>query len=181
MKLSLREQVTAAIFAGIIAVFSQIIIPLGIVPLSLQTFIVGLTVTLLGRKTGTWAIVIYLLLGLIGLPVYAGAGSGLGALLGPTGGYLIGFLFTGLVLGTILKKFPATYFWVILANLIGFIVTLLFGSIWLKYAADLTWPAAISGGFISFLLPEIIKAVASGTLGVLLLHRLPEKFLQVEK
>ncbi len=181
MKLSLREQVIAAIFAGIIAAFSQIIIPLGVVPLSLQTFIVGLTVTLLGRKTGTWAIIIYLLLGLIGLPVYAGAGSGIGSVLGPTGGYLVGFIFTGLILGTLLKKGPTTYVWVITANLIGFIVTLFFGSIWLKYAADLTWSAAIAGGFISFLIPEIIKAIASGTLGVLLLRRLPEKFLLTDK
>lgn len=181
MKLTLREQLLAAIFAGIIAVLSQITIPLGLVPLSLQTFIVGLTVTLLGRKTGTWAIVIYLLLGLIGLPVYAGAGSGIGALLGPTGGYLIGFLFTGLVLGTLLEKVPTTYFWVIFANLIGFVVTLLFGSIWLKYAADLTWVAAFTGGFASFLLPEIIKAVASGLLGVFLLRRLPKKLFLVEK
>ncbi|MCD5002183.1 biotin transporter BioY [Enterococcus saccharolyticus] len=177
MKLSLREQLTAAIFAGVIAVFSQIIIPLGPVPLSLQTFIVGLTVTLLGRKTGTWAIIIYLLLGLIGLPVYAGAGSGIGAVLGPTGGYLVGFLFTGLLLGTLLKKVPLTFFWVILANLISFIVTLLFGSIWLKIANDLTWTAAMLGGFLHFLLPEIIKAIAAGTIGVLLLRRLPEKFL----
>ncbi len=67
MKLSLKEQITAAIFAGIIAVFSQIVIPIGVVPFSMQTFIVGLTVTILGRKVGTWAIIIYLLLGLIGL------------------------------------------------------------------------------------------------------------------
>ena len=86
MKLTLREQLIAAIFAGIIGIFSQIIIPLGIIPLSLQTFIVGLTVTLLGRKIGTWSIICYLLLGLMGIPVFAGAKAGFGALLGPTGG-----------------------------------------------------------------------------------------------
>jgi len=139
------------------------------------------TVTLLGRKIGTWSIAIYLLLGLIGLPVYAGGSSGLGAILGPTGGYLMGFLFTGLVLGTLLKKVPNTYFWVISANLFGFMVTLLFGSIWLKFASDLSWTAAITGGFLRFLFPEIIKAVASGALSVLLLHRLPEKFSLVQK
>lgn len=177
MKLSLREQLIAAIFAGIISIISQITIPLGLVPLSLQTFIVGLTVTLLGRKVGTWAIIIYLLLGLIGLPVYAGGGSGIASLLGPTGGYLVGFLFTGLVLGTLLEKVPTTLFWIVLANLIGFIVTLLFGSVWLKFAADMTWSAALLSGFVGFLLPEVIKAVFSGIIGLVLLQRLPQKFL----
>lgn len=177
MKLSLKEQITAAIFAGIIAVFSQIVIPIGVVPFSMQTFIVGLTVTVLGRKVGTWAIMIYLLLGLIGLPVYAGFGSGIASILGPTGGYLVGFIFTGVVLGTLLKKLPTTYFWVILANLIGFIITLLFGSIWLKFSADMTWAAALSVGFITFLILEMIKAIVAGTIGVFLIQRLPEKFL----
>jgi len=54
---------------------------------------------------------------------------------------------------------------------------LLFGSIWLKFATDMTWAAALSGGFITFLIPEIIKAVVAGTLGIFLIQRLPAKFL----
>jgi Uncharacterized conserved protein len=178
MKLTLREQLIAAIFAAIIGIFSQIIIPLGLIPLSLQTFIVGLTVTLLGKKVGTWSIICYLLLGLMGLPVFAGAKSGFGALLGPTGGYLLGFLITGLLLGSLLTLRPKTVTWVTLANLISFLVTLLFGSIWLKFAADLTWTAAFSGGFLSFLLPEVIKAIGAGLIGSFLLQQLPDKWLQ---
>jgi len=177
MKLSLREQLTAAIFAGIISIFSQIIIPLGIVPLSLQTFIVGVTASLLGRKVGTWSVVVYFLLGLIGLPVFAGGSSGLAALLGPTGGYLIGFLFTPWAISSLIKLLGENYPGVITANLTGFLVTLAFGSLWLKFAADLTWTAAFSTGFIGFLVPEVIKAVASGWVSLLLIRHIPERFL----
>ena len=95
----------------IIAVLSQFTIPLGIVPLTGQTFAIGLTATVLGKRTGTYAILIYFLLGLIGLPVYAGMSSGFGVLFGPTGGYLIGFIFNGLLTGYILEKTTVYYSW----------------------------------------------------------------------
>ncbi|GMA45199.1 hypothetical protein GCM10025853_26560 [Tetragenococcus halophilus subsp. halophilus DSM 20339] len=110
MKLTLHQQLMAATFAGIIAIFSQIIIPVGVVPWSLQTFIIGLSVTLLGRRVGTWSVLIYFLLGLIGLPVFAGGASGVAALFGPTGGYLIGFIFTSLIIGTIMKYRKYNFF-----------------------------------------------------------------------
>ena len=100
MKIPLREQIYAAFFAIIIAGLSQLTIPLGLIPLTGQTFAVGLAVTFLGMRTGTMSILIYLLLGLIGLPVFAGGASGIGVLFGPTGGYLIGFTFNGLLTET---------------------------------------------------------------------------------
>ncbi len=176
MRLSLREQLMAAMFAGLIAIAAQITIPLGFVPLSLQTMMIGLTATLLGRKVGTWSLVIYLLLGLIGLPVFAGASSGLGVLFGPTGGFLIGFLFTNLLIGTLLPRSSWTYHLVILINFSGFLLSLFIGSIWLKFAADLTFIQAFASGFVPFILPEAIKAVIVGTLAIALKKRLPKEF-----
>lgn len=181
MQLPLQEQIKAAIFAAMIAILAQIVIPLGVVPISLQTFAVGLTVTILGRKTGFWALLIYLLLGLIGLPVFAGGKSGIGVLFGPTGGYLIGFLVAAFVIGTLIQHLPFNYFGVTLANLVGFILSLFFGTVWLKFAAGLPWPAAITGGFLSFVFPEIIKAIAAGVLGVLILRHLPKRFISFSK
>lgn len=179
MKISLRQQLVAAIFAAIISILSQITLPLGLIPLSLQTFIIGVTATLLGRKVGSWAVLIYFLLGMIGLPVFAAGGSGIASLLGPTGGYLIGFIFTPWVIGSLIKILGDHYTGVITANLAGFLVTLAFGSLWLKFAAQLSWTAAFSSGFLAFLLPELIKAVASGWISVLLMRHLPQKFLSV--
>ncbi|MHC5269169.1 biotin transporter BioY [Enterococcus sp. LJL98] len=177
MRFVLREQLLAAMFAGIIAVGAQIIIPLGFVPLSLQTFTIGLTATLLGRRTGTWAISIYLLLGLVGLPVFAGGKSGFGVLFGPTGGYLIGFIFASILIGSLRKNW--TYFSVIGINLIGFLLALTIGAIWLSFVADLTFVQGFNSGFLPFLLPEVLKAIGVGFLAVLIKKRLPEKFFHL--
>lgn len=175
----LQQQLIAAIFAAIIAVVAQITIPLPIVPLTLQTFIVGLTATILGRKVGTWAIVIYLVLGAIGLPVFAGGSAGIGALFGPTGGYLWGFIVCGLTIGSLIQLKPNHLPWAILANMIGFVLTLIIGSIWLKFATGMPISQALMVGGVNFLLPDLIKATCAGILGVIISQRLPKKFLQL--
>lgn len=173
MNHSLRSMILAAEFAAIIAILSQLTIPLGIIPLTGQTLAVGLAATILGRKTGTNAILIYLLLGLIGLPVFAGMSSGFSVLFGPTGGYLIGFIVNGLVTGGILERAGFTYKWALFANLIGAVLTLLFGTIWLKLSGSMSWSGAFQGGFLPFLAPGAIKAIAAAYLGILLRQRLP--------
>ncbi|MCD1025531.1 biotin transporter BioY [Enterococcus montenegrensis] len=181
MRISLREQLLAAIFAGIISILSQVTIPLGLIPLTLQTFIIGLTVTILGTKTGTWAITIYLILGLIGVPVFAGGSAGFGVLFGPTGGFLIGFIFNGLVTGSILEATQKNYFWAVIANIVGAMVTLFFGTAWLKFGTGMEFLAALKTGFIPFILPGIIKAVACGVLGIFILRRLPQRYFASSK
>lgn len=175
----LQQQLIAAIFAAIIAVVAQMTIPLPLVPLTLQTFIVGLTATILGRKVGTWAIIIYLVLGAIGLPVFAGGSAGIGALFGPTGGYLWGFIACALTIGTLIKLKPNHLPWAILANLIGFLLTLVIGSIWLKFATGMPFNQALMVGGINFLIPDAIKAVCSGILGILISQRMPKRFLSL--
>ena len=95
--------VYTGIFAVLLAICSWISIPT-MIPFTLQTFGVFLTVLLLGGKQGPIAILIYLLLGAVGIPVFSNFGAGLGYLLGNTGGYAIGFLFVGLC-GWIFEKF----------------------------------------------------------------------------
>ena len=177
MKISLKEQLLAAIFAAVIAVFSQITIPIGLVPFSLQTFIVGLIVALLNRKIGTIAIFIYILLGLIGFPVFAGGGSGIAALIGPTGGFLIGFLPMAWLIGTLLKKVPFTFFWTIAIELSGFLLVLLFGTFWLKLIGQLTWPQSFANGFYPFVLIECLKAISCGLIVIPIKNRLPQRIL----
>ena len=88
-----QELARAALFAALIAICSWISIPTA-VPFTLQTFAVFLALGVLGGKLGTLSVAVYLLLGAVGLPVFAGFQGGLGALLGATGGYLAGFLLT---------------------------------------------------------------------------------------
>lgn len=179
MRLMLREQLLAAMFAGMIAVGAQIIIPLGFIPLSLQTFTIGLTASLLGRRIGTWAIGLYILLGMIGLPVFAGGKSGFGVIFGPTGGYLLGFIFASLLIGTLLKNRTWSYLSVICVNLIGFLLALAIGAAWLTFVADLSFLQGLNSGFLPFLLPEVLKATGVGILAVLIKKRLPDKFFHL--
>lgn len=177
MNTSLKSLILAAEFAAIIAIFSQFTIPLGIIPLTGQTLAVGFTVTILGRRVGTQAILIYLLLGFIGLPVFAGMKAGIGVLFGATGGYLVGFILTGLITGTILEKTTFNFSWAIIANLAGAIAPLIFGSIWLKFFSGSTWSAAFFGGFLPFILPGVLKAIAAAYIGISVRKRIKFSFL----
>lgn len=173
MKLSSREIVLAGLFAAVISVLAQFTIPFGPIPLTLQTFAVGFVVTLLGKKTGTIAVLVYLLMGMIGLPVLAGGAAGIANYFGPTGGFLVGFIFQAYFTGWMIEKFGFNYFWSLFANIIGAFITLIFGSLWLKFGGSLAWDAAFSAGMIPFILPGIIKAIAASYLGVLIGRRLP--------
>ena len=93
---SIRSLCQIALFAAIIAVCSQIQIPLT-VPFTMQTFAVFSALAILGGKNGTISILIYIALGAIGIPVFAGFSGGIGVLFGTTGGYILGFLFSGLL------------------------------------------------------------------------------------
>ena len=109
MKFEIKELLVLALMTAVMAVLSPISIPVGPVPISLGTFAVCLTVAVLGRKMGTISYLIYLLLGLIGLPVFSNYGAGLGKLVGPTGGYLFGMLFLSIVGGFGLDHFPGLF------------------------------------------------------------------------
>lgn len=176
MKLSLRSLIIAAEFAVIIAVFSQITIPLSLIPLTGQTFAVGLAATILPKKEAFYATIIYLLLGIIGLPVFAGMTSGIGIVLGPTGGFLVGFILNSFITSWLLEKTAYTSFWAVMANIAGALATLLIGTIWLKFFAQLSWIEAFNGGFIPFLFPGLIKALLAAYIGLLIRKRL-KKFL----
>lgn len=95
--------VYCGIFVALIAVCSWISIPTAI-PFTLQTFAVCLASALLGTKRGTITVIVYILLGLVGVPVFSGFKSGPAALLGVTGGYIIGFIFTAIIVGLITEK-----------------------------------------------------------------------------
>ena len=128
--LTTKEMILTALFAAIITICAWISIPIGAVPITLHTFAVFCAINLLGGKNGTLSFIVYLLLGIIGLPVFAGFKSGIAVVLGPTGGYLWGYLLMCLLYwgGTKLlgKKLPVR---VVLMTL-GLAICYLFGTIW---------------------------------------------------
>ena len=132
------------------------------VPFTLQTFAVFLTLGLLGGRLGTLAVTVYLLLGAVGLPVFAGFHGGLGAFLGATGGYLVGFLFTALTMWGAERWLGKSAPVFLGSAVVGQILCYLFGSVW--YYAVYTSSSGPVGMFtvlgwcvFPFLLPDAVK------------------------
>ena len=158
-----REIAYIGLCTALIAVCSWISIPLT-VPITLQTFAIFLTVALLGLKNGTITVLVYILLGAIGLPVFSGFKSGAAVLLGTTGGYIIGFLFSAIVVGLILKFFGKSTLVMFISMIIGLIVCYIFGTIWfmivyMKNTGDIGLVSVLSWCVIPFIIPDIIKII----------------------
>ncbi|QFF97507.1 biotin transporter BioY [Psychrobacillus glaciei] len=168
----LKMMIVAALFAAIIAVAAQTMINIPPVPFTLMTIAVMLTVTILGKKFGTIAVTIYVLMGVIGIPVFAGMTSGLGIIIGPTGGYLIAIIPAALFIGWYLEKLGYTKVHAIIANIIAVFIILIIGAIWLKFVAALPWDGAFKGGMLPFILPDLAKAIVAALLAVIIRTRL---------
>ena len=168
----LRMMIVTALFAAIIGVLAQVTIPLPLVPITGQTLAIGLAATILGARYGTMSILVYLGIGAVGIPVFAQMSGGLGSLFGPTGGYLFGFIPTAFIIGCYLEKTSFTVMNAIIANILGMFVALIFGTVWLKIFAELTWAGAFVGGFLPFLLVGVIKAVLAAWIGISVRNRL---------
>lgn len=153
------------IFAALIAVCSWISIPLA-VPVTLQTMAVCITAGLLGTKKSVLTVLVYILLGLIGVPVFAGFSSGAGVLFGMTGGYIIGFIFTALIVGIMLKVLGKKIWVYALSMVIGIAVCYAFGTAWFviynnSNAEAVTIGAALSMCVVPFIIPDIVKIVVA--------------------
>lgn len=160
-KLTTTELVYMALFVALMAVCAWINIPTA-VPFTLQTFAVFFTIGLLGTKRGSLTILVYIILGAIGVPVFAGFKGGPAALFGVTGGYIIGFLFSAIVTGFILSKFGRTIPVMVLSMLAGLFVCYAFGTIWfmLLYThnngAISLW-STLSMCVLPYIIPDCIK------------------------
>ena len=160
--ISLRGMIYASLFGAGTAAGAYLIIPLPPVPITLQTLFVGLAGALLGARLGALSQVIYILIGIIGLPVFHGGKAGLGVLLGPTGGYLFGFIAGAWVIGALvnLRKIPG-FGWTILSLVAGTIVIYLLGVAQLCLVARLSLSKAVSVGVLPFLIGDVLKIVAA--------------------
>ncbi|MCM1529502.1 MAG: biotin transporter BioY [Alistipes sp.] len=167
-KLKTIDLVYMALGAVFIAICSWINIPTT-VPFTMQTFAVFFVLSALGGKRGTVSILVHLLLGVVGVPVFAQFTSGLGILLGNTGGYIVGFVFMGLIYWLIVG-ISGKKMWVeILAMVIGLVVLYAFGTAWFMVvysrangAVGLT--VVLGWCVVPFIIPDLIKLGLAVTL-----------------
>jgi biotin transport system substrate-specific component len=175
---SLRGMVYASLFGALTALGAYIVIPLPPVPITLQTLFLGLAGTLLGARLGALSQVVYLFLGILGLPVFAGGKAGLGVLFGPTGGYLIGFVVAAFVIGKLvaLKERPG-FAWLCFALIAGEAVVYALGLLQLVLVARLTFIKALAVGVLPFIPGDGIKIIVAAIIALKLRERLGGKLL----
>ena len=164
--------VICGLFAAITAVLAQISIPLPFttVPLTMQIFAVALTGLLLGSKRGFVAILIYVLLGAIGLPVFAQMSGGLGVLLGPTGGFLLGCPFMAFVIGYISER-TSSKLYILLSMVLGLVVVYITGTIMYSVVTNSTIKDSIMYCVVPFVVVDLIKLFLATSVGVLVSKR----------
>ena len=161
-----------ALFTALLAVCSWISVPTAI-PFTMQTFGVFLTIGLLGGKRGTAAILTYLLLGAVGLPVFSGFTGGIGHILGPTGGYIIGFILTALLMW-LAEALMGKSLKVLASSMIaGLIICYAFGTAWFiivytKNTGEIGLMTALGWCVFPYIIPDVIKII----LAVVLTRRL---------
>jgi biotin transport system substrate-specific component len=181
---SLKMTVYACLFAALTIIGAKLTIPMVPVPITLSNFFILLGGFLLGKKWGTLAAAVYLLLGAAGLPVFT-KGGGLTYLLGPTGGYLLGYLPAAFVIGLITEKAKSISVISIAGITAGALIIYLTGIPWLKISMDLagkdfSWYKAFSAGMLPFLIGDILKCAAAYSLGNAVIRLLPGVFRQVK-
>ena len=170
-KLTTYQLTLTAVMAAVICVLGPIsmAIPISPVPISLASMAVYLAVTVLGMKLGTLSCLIYLLLGLVGLPVFSGGSAGAAKLFGPTGGYLVGYLFLALIAGAFVGRYTENKWksiaFAALGMVLGTMVLYALGTAWLAYSAGMDFQAALWAGVIPFIPGDLVKMVIAVLLG----------------
>jgi biotin transport system substrate-specific component len=154
----LRWMVLASLMAALTAVGAYIHVPIGPVPIVLSTLFVLLTGLLLGSRWGLASMGLYILVGAIGIPVFAGGRGGLAHFFGPTGGYLFGYVLSAWITGLISEHSRGLLILEIFAVLVGSLAIYGPGVPWLKLVTQMSWTKTLMVGMVPFLIGDAIKA-----------------------
>jgi biotin transport system substrate-specific component len=171
--------ILAALFAALLAISGQISIPIGPVPITLQTMMVLLTGAILGSRWGAISVFVWILLAAVGAPVLSGGTGGIGILFGPTGGYIFGFLITSFLVGWTIERLgrnkQVPWWQLLLVFLIGAVVIInAVGFPWFLFVSHLPFSMDIFNKvFVVFLPGDIVKAVLATILTFSLYRTMP--------
>lgn len=159
-KMSIKGIVYASLFGALTAAGAFIVIPMPPVPITAQTFFLNVAATLLGGPLGALSQFIYVMLGIVGIPVFSGGKAGIGIIFGPTGGYLLGFIIAAFVIGKIAgARRGAGIFWHIFAMLVGMVIIDSLGIMQLALVAKMSLKKALAIGVLPFIPGDIIKII----------------------
>jgi len=164
--MKIRNMVFTALFAAVICAAAPFVImlPFSPVPLSLATFVIYIAAASINWKTGTLAVVLYLLIGMIGLPVFSGFTGGVQKLVGPTGGFLIGYIPCALIIGLLVDKLEKKLWIYPVSMVLGTAVLYAFGTVWFMVSLKYTLAAALVACVVPFLPGDAAKIVLASVI-----------------
>lgn len=165
--LTLKQLTLSGLMAAVFCLLGPLSlnIPISPVPVSLGMLAIYFVTSVLGMKLGTLSVLAYILLGLAGLPVFTGFTGGAGKLLGPTGGYIIGYIFMALICGFFVDKWGHRLLPEILGMVLGTAVCYLFGTVWLAYQASYTFFQALAAGVLPYIPVDAAKLAIALVVG----------------
>jgi biotin transport system substrate-specific component len=173
-RMGLRKQIICAIFAAIIAILAQITVPLPFtaVPITMLIFAVVLTAVVLGGGLGVISVLVYIFLGIIGIPVFAGFSGGFQILIGPTGGYLISLPIVAAIIGYFSHRYKRNYLVISLSCILALALCYFIGTVQLMFVANLNLKGALMAGVIPFVPFDAVKVTLAVIIGTRLQSRL---------
>ncbi len=164
-KLTIRQIAMIGVMTAVICILAPFSIPIGVIPVTFTNLAVYISIYALGKQKGTLSCLIYLLIGLVGIPVFSGFTGGPGKLFGPTGGYLIGFLFMAWIAGIFIDRFQERMYLCFLGMVLGTAVCYLLGTSWLAFQASMTFTQALAAGVLPFIPGDLIKIILAMLIG----------------
>ena len=177
--LSIQQLAVIGVMTAVTCILAPLSIPIGPVPISFTNLAIYISLYVLGVKLGTLSYVVYLLIGLVGVPVFSGFTSGPAKLFGPTGGYLIGFILMAVTAGIFIDKFINKMYLCFIGMLLGTAVCYLLGTLWLAYLGNLTFQQALAAGVLPFIPGDVIKMVLAMLIGPQLRRQLKKANVSV--
>lgn len=171
-ELTTHQMAAIALMTALMCILAPMSIPIGAVPISFTNFVIYIAIYILGTKLGTFSYCLYLLLGLVGLPVFSGYTGGISKLAGPTGGYLIGFIFMAVISGVFLQKAGQRIGLSLLGMVLGTAAAYFFGTVWFIFQTDSTLVYALTVCVFPFLIGDGVKIILASKLGPLLVRAL---------
>lgn len=169
--------VLCAFFAALTSVCAQIQIPLAMVPINLALFAVYMAGILLGARYGSLSMLLYVLIGAVGIPVFAGLNGGIGILVGKTGGYIIGYIIAAFLVGFLSNRFKYKFITLLVAMIIGTISCYFIGTLWFMFVTKINLWASLMYCVFPFILGDFIKMILAASLTIKLKKPLRSKGL----
>ena len=169
-KMSTRQMTFIALMTAVTCILGPLSIPLPFspVPISFTNLAIYLSLYVLGLNGATISYLVYLLIGMVGVPVFSGFSGGFGKLAGPTGGDLIGFIFLTLIAGLLMKLFPGNKVMEAVGLVLGTAVCYAFGTAWLCFQAHMSAAAGLAAGVIPYIPGDLVKIAVAMIVGTAL-------------